>query len=84
MEETIHLLMKEYLHANSCVDSKPHRIGLRYTCSTPYALTINIIPENIDVGNEKENNSFLGQKSTITSDLHSLITSEYLRHQGNR
>ena len=29
-------------------------------------------PENIDAGNEKENSPFfLGQMSTITSDLHS-------------
>ena len=28
-------------------------------------------PENINAGNEKENSSFLGQKSTITSGLHS-------------
>ena len=28
-------------------------------------------PENIDAGNEKENSPFLGQKSTITSGLHS-------------
>ena len=27
--------------------------------------------ENIDTGNEKENSPFLGQKSTITSGLHS-------------
>ena len=28
-------------------------------------------PENIDARNEKGNNPFLGQKSAITSDLHS-------------
>ena len=38
-ETTTHLLMKESLHATD--DSKPHRIGLRYT-SIPYSLTINV------------------------------------------
>ena len=69
LEATTHLLIKESLHASDT--SEPHRIGLRYTCSIPYSVTINMYSRKYQCRNEKENSPILGQKGTITSGLHS-------------
>ena len=60
MDATTHLLMKESLHVSD--DSKPHRIGLRYTCSIPYSLTINIYSQKYQCKKRKGKQSVFRSK----------------------